>query len=184
MEGTKPKLIFENLWQKSDSPIQGKVKQLWKKHFPSLTEEQMNTRLRQVVMTVRTPEGEVVGLSTAYKAYIKHLKNHLYAFRCFIDPAYRIPGLTEVIMVNTRDFLEEIHITDGKEGEQCIGMITLVENERIMKYRTEAIWPASKMVYIGNSPKGYHIRAYYFKKAMISLTPTFGHPSPQGEGKG
>ncbi len=182
MEGTKPQLIFENLWQKKDSPFRTNVKLLWKKHFPSLLEEQMATRLHQVVFAIRTPDGEVVGVSTSYKTHIQHLKNHLYAFRCFIDPTYRIPGLTEVLLVNTRDFMEEIFQTDGPDYERCIGMITLVENKRIMKFRNEAIWPASKMVYIGNSPKGFHIRAYYFKKALISPNPSSypGHPFPQG----
>lgn len=143
------------------------VKQFWKRNLPSVTEEQINTRLFQVVIVASTPEGEVVGVSTSYKAHIKHLKNNFYAFRCLIEPNYRIPGLMEVILLRTRDFMEEISQTDEPEGERCIGLITLVENDRIMKHRTEAIWPASKMVYIGNSPKGYHIRAYYFKKALI-----------------
>lgn len=167
MEDTKPQLIFENLWQKKENSFHAGVENLWSKNFPSLTAEQVTTRLQQLVFALRTAEGDVVGVSTSYKAYIAHLKNHLYAFRCFIDPAYRIPGLTSTLLVKTRDWLETIHTTDGKEEERCIGMITLVENDRIMKFRNEAIWPASKMVYIGNSPKGYHIRAYYFKKAMI-----------------
>lgn len=166
MEGTKPTLIFENLWQKN-SPVHENVKQLWKKHFPSLTEQQMEARLPQVVFALRTEDGEVVGVSTAHKAYIQQLKNRLYNFRCFIDPHYRIPGLASTLLVKTRDWLEKIHRADGLEEERCIGMITLVENVRIMKFRNEAIWPASKMVYIGNSPKGYPIRVYYFKKAMI-----------------
>lgn len=169
MEGTKPQLIFENLWQKSNTIIHEKVKSLWKKHFPNLSEEQLNARLGQVVFALRTSDGEVVGVSTSHKAFIPHLKNYLYAFRCFIDPAYRVPGLTSTLLVKTRDWLEEIYMIDGKEEERCIGMITLVENERIMKYRNEAIWPASKMVYIGNSPKGFHIRAYYFEKALVAI---------------
>lgn len=166
MEGTKPQLIFENLWQKKDTSHAG-VKLLWKKHFPLLSDDQLSTRLQQVVYALRTENGEVIGVSTSYKAYIQHLKHHLYAFRCFIDPAYRIPGLTSTLIVKTRDFLESIHHSDGPDSERCIGMITLVENERIMKHRNEAIWPASKMVYIGNSPKGYPMRAYYFKKVLI-----------------
>ncbi len=167
MEGTKPQLTFENLWQKPDSHVHHQIQKLWKKYFPHLSDEQVEKRLKQVVFAVLTTAGEVVGVSTAFRAYVQQLKNHLYAFRFFIDPAYRIPGLTEVILVRTRDFMEEISHTDGPEDKRCIGLVTIVENERIMKYRKEAIWPASKMVYIGNSPKGYHIRAYYFKKAMI-----------------
>lgn len=167
MEGTKPQLIFENLWQQMATPFQEEVKVMWKKHFLNLTQDQLNTRVKQVVFALRTTEGRVVGVSTAHKAYIAQLKNQLYSFRCFIDPDYRIPGLTSTLVVKTRDWLEEIHHTDGDEKDRCIGMITLVENERMMKFRNEAIWRASKMVYIGNSPKGFHIRAYYFKKALI-----------------
>jgi hypothetical protein len=167
MEGTTPQLIFENLWQKNESAIHTSVKQLWKKHFPTLTEEQLDKRSKQVVFAIRNTHGDVVGVSTAYKSYIPQLKNNLFAFRCFIDPAFRVPGLTSTLLVKTRDFLEEIHSEEGEEKDRCIGIITLVENERIMKFRNEAIWPASKMVYIGNSAKGFHIRAYYFRKAMI-----------------
>jgi|APTNR8051073442_1049403.scaffolds.fasta_scaffold00032_96 hypothetical protein len=181
MEGTKPELIFENLWQRNDSSFYPKIKQLWKHHFPFLTEEQMNGRLRQLVIVVSNRVGEVVGVSTCFKVYVKQLRNHMYAFRIFIVPEYRIPGLTEIIMLKTRDFMEGISQEGGQENTRCLGMITIVENERIMKNRTEAIWPASKMVYIGNSPQGHHMRVCYFKKAMISLTPTFG---PPGEGKG
>ena len=48
-----------------------------------------------------------------------------------------------------------------------IGVITLVENEALKQHRNEAIWPASKMVYIGNSREGHHIRVYYFAGARI-----------------
>jgi len=167
MEGTKPQLIFENLWQKSETHVHQKIEQLWKKNFPSLSEEQISKRLQQVIFAVQTTEGEVVGVSTCFRAYVQQLKNYLYAFRFFIAPAYRIPGLMEVLLVKTRDFMEEISQTDEPADKRCIGLITLVENARIMKQRKEAIFPASKMVYIGNSPKGYQIRVYYFKKAMI-----------------
>jgi hypothetical protein len=167
MEGTKPQLIFENLWQQEAMPVHEEVKLLWKKHFPNLAGDQLNKRLTQVVFALRTGEGKVVGVSTAHKAYIRQLKNHLYSFRCFIDPDYRMPGLTSTLSVKTRDWLEEVYQSDGDERARCIGIITLVENARFMKVRNEAIWRASKMVYIGNSPKGFHIRAYYFKKALI-----------------
>jgi hypothetical protein len=130
-------------------------------------EEEMQKRLTQVRFVVRTSKGEVVGVSTAYKAFIKQLNNFLYAYRCFIAADHRVPGLTSTLLVRTRDYLEEIHQSDGPEKERCVGVITLVENDRIMQHRREAIWPASKMVYIGNSPKGKHIRVYYFKGARI-----------------
>lgn len=167
MEIPKHNLIFENLWKKDTAPFHAQVMELWIRNFPNIQQSVFTARLNELAFIVRTTEGRIVGISTAYNTYIDQLKNNLYAFRCFIDPDFRIPGLTTKLVITTRDWLEEIHLQDGSEELRCIGMITLVENERIMKVRNEAIWRASKMVYIGNTPAGKHIRVYYFENAII-----------------
>jgi hypothetical protein len=167
MERAKPELHFENVWKKKESPLYQSVLSLWKKHFPGMSETVLHERLHQLVFIVCTPDQQVIGVSTAFKTHVKHLRNNLYSFRCFIDPAFRMPGLDSYLVVKTRDWLESVYQTDGPETERCIGLITMVENENLMKHRNEGIWPASKMVYIGNSPKGNHVRVYYFDKALI-----------------
>lgn len=165
MEDTKD-LHFEKLWGTTDTTYHQSLKELWRKNFPSISDEELTTRVAQAVWVITSVEGNVVGVSTAQKVFVEQLKNNLYSFRCFIDPKFRVPGLVSSLLVKTRDLLEENFLA-GKEEASCIGMITLIENERIRKFRNEAVWPASKMVYMGNSPKGYPIRVYYFKKAMI-----------------
>ena len=168
MDDVKSGLVIKNV--RSENPdLQWRLslEHLWRQEVPGLTAEEIAKRLDQVVYIVDDGQGNVVGVSTAYKTFIKQLNNYLYAFRCFIAPAHRVPGLTSALLVKTRDYLEAIHKNDGPENERCVGIITLVENDRIMEHRREAVWPASKMVYIGNSPKGKHIRVYYFKGARI-----------------
>jgi hypothetical protein len=159
------KLVFENVWRKEATEVRQQVMNIWKQ-MGGLDQQQAAQRIDQLVYVVKDDSGKVIGISTAFKAYIKQLRNHLYAFRCMLVPECRIPGLTSKLLVITRDFLEAIHEQDGEE--KAIGVITLVENERIKQSRTEAIWPASKMVYIGNSKEGHHIRVYYFKGARIN----------------
>jgi hypothetical protein len=158
------KVLLENVWKKDVSPFRAEVLEIWRRHGGG-AESDAQQRLEQLVFLVRNASGEVVGISTAFKAYVKHLRNHFYAFRLLLVPGYRIPGLTSKLLVSTRDFLESIYGGDG--AEKAIGMITLVENEAIKENRNEAIWPASKMVYIGNSKEGNPIRVYYFKGARI-----------------
>lgn len=167
MESTKQPVHFERLWQTPESACHRSLKELWRKHFPALSADDIDKRAQQAAWAVVTPENTVVGVSTCYKAHIDQLRSELYVFRCFVDPEFRIPGLPSMLLVKTRDLLEE-DFTTGRDKSGCIGLITLVENERIMKVRNEAVWPASKMVYIGNSPKGFPLRVYYFSKAMIS----------------
>lgn len=138
---------------------------MWLRSMPKIPEDRINERLKQLVLVVRNNE-EVVGVSTAQKIFVPNLRHHLYNFRCFIDPDYRVPGLTSTLLVKTRDFLEQIYNKD-EPSEQAIGIIAMAEDERIKKYRNEAVWPASGMVYIGDTPKGYPIRVYYFRKAVL-----------------
>lgn len=169
MQNKVPKLHFENLWGRTYSPYLSKVAKMWQSNFPALTEQQINERLQQIVFVIYTDDKDVVGVSTSFKAYIPQLKHHLYNFRCFIDPAHRVPGLVSKLIVQTRDFLESIYMSDGPDEERGIGMITLVENDKLKKFRNEAIWPASGMVFIGNTPKGYPIRVYYSKRLCSGL---------------
>ncbi|HRW99105.1 MAG TPA: hypothetical protein P5280_06425 [Cyclobacteriaceae bacterium] len=156
---------FENVWRKGVGELRKEIITIWKQYNPGLEEEKANERIGQLVFLIKNNMGQVVGISTAYKAYIKQLKNYFYAIRLTILPRYRGPGMASALIVKTRDFLEAIHKQDGPE--RIIGMITLVENEEFKVARREAIWKASQMVYIGNSSKGHHIRVYYFKGATV-----------------
>lgn len=158
-------LVLENAWKKDISEIRSQVLEIWW-NSGGPRGEKATERLSELVFVVRNNEGDVVGISTAFKAYVKRLRNHFYALRLMLLPQYRIPGLTSKLLVETCGFLESIH--DQDEKDKAIGVLTLVENERLKEKRNEAIWPASKMVYIGNSQDGHHLRVRYFKGARIS----------------
>ncbi|MEQ8423531.1 MAG: hypothetical protein RIA63_02405 [Cyclobacteriaceae bacterium] len=156
---------FENLWKRNPSELKKEILTIWKQFNPDLEGEKAEERLNQLVFVIKNEFGQVIGISTAHKAFIKQLRNYLYSIRILIVPSARQPGLASKLIVETRDFLESIHQED-KENK-CIGVITLVENEQYAEARKEAIWKASQMVYIGNSGKGFQIRVYYFKDAVI-----------------
>jgi hypothetical protein len=159
----KINIVFENVWKKDYEHIKKDVFTIWKKY--NLTETEMAERIQQIVFAIKNNEGSVVGISTAFKAYIPQLRNYFYGFRCVLEQDYRIPGLTSKLLVMTRDYLESIY--QDEEKDPAIGLITIVENQQIKQARTEAVWPASKMVYIGNTKEGHHIRVYYFKGVRI-----------------
>ncbi len=164
MDKSNKVLVFENVWGKHVFEQQ-EIKTIWKQFNPGLDDDQVEERLQQIVWLVKNEFHQVVALSTAYPAFIKQLKLYMYAVRLMIVPGYRIPGLMSKILVDTRDFLEA-NRPEPEESEPQ-GIITLVENEKLKKLRNEAVWPASRMVYIGNSKKGHRIYVYYFKGALI-----------------
>jgi hypothetical protein len=156
-------LKFEVVWKKDALEIREQVKNIWKE-FTSLDQSQGEERQDQLVYVIKNAEDKVVGISTAFKTYIKQLKHFFYVYRCFIVPGNNFPGIDSKITVLTRDYLESIH--DQELPDMAIGLITLISNPELKK-RNLAVWP-SGFVYIGNSKEGKHIRVYYFKDARIT----------------
>jgi len=161
----KEEYSFENFWQKDPGKLRNEILTIWKQHIPQLVGAKAEERLSQLVYVMKDASNQVAGESTAQKVYIKRLKSYLYGVRIMIRPFDRQPGLSSKLMVMTRDFLESIHTKDSTNP--TIGIISLVENKEYLVHRREAIWKASQMVYIGNSPTGKQIRVYYFNDAMI-----------------
>lgn len=145
--------------------LKKEVVTMWKQHNPGFEEAKAEERANQIVLVAKNEFDQVIGVSTAFKVYIKQFRNFMYSIRLMVLPEYRSQKLATDLLVRSRDFLESIHQEDLPDPP--IGLITLVENELLKKNKREAIWPASKMIYAGNSSKGHHIRVYYFKGATI-----------------
>jgi len=154
---------FENQWILQSEQTRQEVIDFWNTHKLLKPDVSAIERAKEVVWVVRTPSKSIIGVSTAFKAHFKQLHNSFYVFRCAIAPDFRIPGLLAKILVDTRDFLESIHKNDP---DPCVGILTFVENQGVNANR-RAVWPASKMVYIGSTANGKQIRVYYFKGARI-----------------
>jgi len=159
-------LEFENLWRKDPGNLRKEILTIWKQYITGVEANQIEERLNQLVFVIKNEYDQVVGISTAYKAYVKQLRNYLYSVRILIIPSFRQPGLASKLIIETRDFLESVHQHDLPD--KAIGIITLVENREYARAHNEAIWRASKMVYIGTSGRGYQARVYYFKGALIA----------------
>ncbi len=161
------KVYWENVWQKMSPTLIQEVINFWDVNQmikPGFSSEE---RAQQVVLILRSEmDNKIVGLTTAGVVTFKQLNSkNFYLYRSIILPGYRHPGLTSKLIVETRDFLE---LANSHEVlNPCIGILTFVENPRIQQFRREAIWPASKMAYIGMDKQGRHIRVYYFRGATI-----------------
>ncbi len=155
---------FENQWILQSEQTRQEVISFWNIHKLLKPDVSGTERAKEVVWVVRSPSKSIIGVSTVFKAPFKQLHNNFYVFRCAIAPEFRTLGLSAKILVNTRDFLESIHKNDP---DPCVGIMTFVEHPGINANKREAVWPLSKMVYVGSTVDGKQIRVYYFKGARI-----------------
>ena len=161
----KAELQIDNVWMKVNEESGREIVDFWQSNHMLNPEVDPFERARQVVLTVRH-QGKIVGLTSVDFIRFHQLNDNLfYLFRMAILPPFRVPGIESKLTVETRDFLEAF--AAGQSGNKAIGMLTFVENPLWIAKRNEAVWPASKMVYIGSDKQGRHIRVCYFKGATI-----------------
>ncbi|HZY78336.1 MAG TPA: hypothetical protein VFE50_02350 [Cyclobacteriaceae bacterium] len=159
-------LNIENIWRKDIPHVRDEIVAFWEANKLLPPGADARDRAMQVVLIVREPAaGKICGITSADVVQFKQLNNNnFFLFRIVIHPDFRVPGLVDKMLIETRDFLEEFSKTDPG---RCVGLLTVVENPGLIKHRNEAVWPATKMVYIGNDKQGRHIRVYYFKGSRI-----------------
>lgn len=158
-------LAIDKVWTRVGTELQEEIITFWKTNQLLPPDADAVERARQVVFVVRN-EGRIVGLTSAALVKYARLNNNLFfAFRMAVLPQFRIPGVESKLLVETRDFLEAY--TETQSANKAIGILAFVENPNLRANRNEAVWPASKMVYIGNDTSGRHIRVYYFKNVRI-----------------
>jgi hypothetical protein len=119
-------VTYENLWRKDLGELKKEVLTMWKQHNPGFEEGKAEERASQIVWVAKNEFDQVIGVSTAFKVYIKQFRNFMYSIRVMVLPEYRSQKLATDLLVKSRDFLESIHQEDLPDPP--IGMITLVEN--------------------------------------------------------
>jgi hypothetical protein len=160
-----PVLDISYVWKNIHTRLQTEILDFWLSNEMLPPDVNAVERAQQVVLTVRHND-RIVGLTSAdFVKYHQLNDNLFYYFRMIVLPGFRIPGIESKLIVETRDRLEEY--AEAQPTDKAVGMLTFVENAGLIAKRNEAVWPASKMVFIGKDKAGRHIRVYYFKGARI-----------------
>lgn len=158
---------IENVWQQVTPALQKEIVEFWKAHQMMIAGVSAEERALQAVLIVRSEaDNSIVGISTAMVVRFKQLNERkFFYYRSIVLPEFRQPGLASKIIVDTRDFLESI--SQPAQKDSCIGLITFVESPAIKQAKRQAVWPDSKMIFMGMDKNGRQIRVYYFRGARI-----------------
>ena len=153
---------FITIWE--NPAYYPEVIQFWKELNVLPSEVKDEDRAKELVLLARE-NGKVIGVTTAFRSKIPFLnQNYFYTFRVLIHPQHRKPGLASKLTVITRDFLESLY---HRKETDCIGIIAFTDKEEYKTVRTEAVWRASNLTFIGVTKEGKHLRVYYFEGARI-----------------
>lgn len=157
---------MRNVREDSKPQLVEKAVALWLEH-KVLTEEQARRRVGQLLLvTVEDQSDRLVGVCTTYLATPPSLKVPLWHFRTFVAPEHRQNNIAFHLLHLAVDF-HETQFVAGTDTRGR-GLYMEIENPLIQRHRNEAVWPSSKMVFVGCNARGDHCRVRYFPGARIS----------------
>jgi hypothetical protein len=155
-----------SVWKNITPELEAELKQFWISNNAIADEKLAAERAKQVVCLVRSEQGEIVGATTVYPRIVPRLRQPMYYYRNFIVADHRGKQLAAQFLHKTKEVLQDFNLALPKPN--CLGIIIELENESLAAHRNEAQWNEG-FTFIGYSPKGLHLRIWYF--AGVRLFP-------------
>ena len=132
-----------------------------------LTEAEAKRRASELLLVaIEDNSDRLVGICTTYLATPPTLRMPLWHFRTFVEPRYREKDVAFHLLHGARDFHQEQFVSGADTRGR--GLYMEIENPVIQKYRNEAVWPSSRMTFVGYNARGDHCRVFYFPGVRVS----------------
>lgn len=147
------------VWKKITPELEAELVQFWLTNKAIGDEKLAAERARQVVCLARSEQGAIIGVSTVQPRIVPRLRQPMYYYRNFIVADYRGRQLAAPFLKKTQDVLQDFNLALPKPN--CLGIIIELENKSLAEHRNEAQWKEG-FTFIGYSPKGLHMRVWYF----------------------
>jgi hypothetical protein len=160
---------FESVWQTTTPQQREEVAQFWVANGAVTSLQKAADRASEVVVSMRDSTGALAAVSTAVLAVIPRLQQPLYYYRTFCAEAHRGNRTSLAMMKASQKTLLEYNLS--LREPEAIGMHVEVENAMIAQQYPQAHWPQTGFRFIGYSPQGHVVRAYYFPGFILKPKP-------------
>lgn len=151
---------YDTIWKKVSPELTRELVAFWTEEKALLKSGNPELRAQQAVVAMRDEQGGIAAVCTAVIKTTPRLRQPLYYFRIFCAAKYRGEHTSLPMLLASQKALLEYNL--GLESPEAIGMLIEVENRMIASRFNEAFWPRTGFSFIGYSPRGMVLRAYYF----------------------
>lgn len=160
-----PGFVIENVRESGNQELIDKAIARWTDDGV-VSPGEAKKRARQLLMVATSrSDGTVAGMATTYLQTQPVLRLPLWHMRAYVAPEFRKQEIGMQMLFATVDF-HKSQYESGADRSGC-GLYMEIENPHIKKYRNEAIWPTTRLAFVGLNAKGDHCRACYFDGARL-----------------
>ena len=152
------------VWKEVTPELEAELAEFWATNQIITDAAQAAARAKWVVCVARCGQGALVGVSTVLPRVMPRLRQPMYYYRNFIVADFREQPLAASFLARTREVLQEYNL--ALPAPRCLGIVIEHHDQPLTAGRHEAQWQEGP-VFIGYSPKGLPLRAWYFEGARL-----------------
>ena len=146
-----------------DDPLAAEIRAFWDRRG-LLTPAEAEERLGQVVCVLRSEDGELRAINSAFPREVAMVGGRrFWSYRLAKDDDVGDP---EVFAMLSACF-DALAAEFAASGDGPVGVCLLVSDTVFLERNSEAIWPLSGFLHAGFSPEGTQLRLRYFEGARI-----------------
>lgn len=160
-----PGFVIENVRESGNQELIDKAMARWTDDGVISGEEAKKRAGQLLIVATSEADGTIAGMATTYLQTQAALRLPLWHMRAYVAPEFRKQEIGMQMLFATVDF-HKSRYESGADRSGC-GLYMEIENPYIKKYRNEAIWPNSRLAFVGLNAKGDHCRVRYFNGAGL-----------------
>lgn len=155
----------EVVWQRVTPALVEELVAFWAAHVAGADPARARLRAGNAVCVGRDHEGGICAVGLAVIRVLPRLRQPMYRYRQFIAPAHRGQAQAVAFANRCRDALEAHNA--ALPAPEALGLVTELRGRPLPARYAQAIDPATGSIFIGYSPRGFQLRAVYFKDAQL-----------------
>ncbi len=160
---------YDAVWKKISPALSDEIIAFWRAENALPGHDDLAKRAQQVVVVMRDEQGKIAAVSTAILDVIPRLQQPLYYYRTFCAEAHRNNRTSIPMMKASQQALLAYNL--ALQSPESIGLHIEIENDFISSHYNMAFWPQTGFSFIGYSPRGLVVRAYYFPNVALKPKP-------------
>lgn len=163
------KYRLDCVWKAVPERLAEEAAEFWLGEGAIRSRDEARQRAEHLVIVARDEDGRIAALSTAYRELMRNFGFSLFLFQMFVGKKHRRPRLAQDILIAAWQELGQ-RFAAG-ESRDVLGLVMEVTHSKAMRVHNQTVWRDRGMecVYIGKSPRGNHLRVWYFENSRVPM---------------
>jgi len=158
-------LVLRPAWRLEDPAIERDAELFWRKENALPEGTDVAPRLGSLCAAAYFDDA-LIGVTTATIRPIDFLRCKLAMFRCLVSRNARVQQVASRLTVFSRDLMEAW--ARDNPGEEVLGLGAVIQSRALVEHSPWAVYPDTRLAFIGYTSEGYQMRVYWFAHAKIS----------------